>query len=610
MSARYCGKPLATLRGRNLVITYCDALHTGYDQEPEAALREAAQPVITKSVEKDIDRLCAIRRSFGRDFAKQKQGLLESIAKSTIKLASDAQRLHDCLSFMRAFPDNRDIHQFASSWLQDFASVVGRLSKRERTKLSDSGIAGTDLYYAFSYEVASWVARHFPGMASIDWSELQDVGRLDELLGHLIESSEADYFDSGWVDVREWLEIATAHQSSTTFDWVMMQIFERKQHVGFLASLYNAAEIPLRCELSGEVLSKSGNTLLIEDTCYRSEPMEGRVSFAKREICRELNGIERQSTVEGQRLLNVAMSSLAVRHRETAHFNLASPSDVYLAHVGKGVSIAVTGLAPEHRYPLECTLGFLILSNGVPIGYGGASVLFNQANTGINIFDEYRGSEAAWLWVQVMRVFHALSGCNRFVANPYQFGDDNSEALQSGAFWFYYHLGYRPVDSAVKELARQEFTKVRERRGYRSSVGVLKRLATCDMHCVLPGARQSEFFDESWIESCSLLATQEIAKAGELSRKKALRVISRRTMKDLGLRSITSWSRDEKAAFIRLCPIVAAADPRSWSPAEKRALVKLMRAKGGKSEVDYARHLRGHEKLFLALKKRCVDTDE
>jgi len=102
------------------------------------------------------------------------------------------------------------------------------------------------------------------------------------------------------------------------------------------------------------------------------------------------------------------MSSLAARHRETIHFNYANPGDVYIANVGKGISIAVTGLSAEHRYPLECTLGFLILSNGVPIGYGGASVLFKQANTGINIFDEYRGSEAAWLWVQVMRVFHTL----------------------------------------------------------------------------------------------------------------------------------------------------------------------------------------------------------
>jgi len=559
-----------------------------------------------KSAGTEIDRLCEIRRSFGRTFAEERQGLLESIAGSTIKKASDVKRLHACLSFARAFPDNRETHQIATSWLQDFESVVTRLSTRERTMLSDSGIAGTDLYYAFSYEVASWIASHFPGMASVDWPELEDADRLDELMGHLIESSEADYFDSGWVDVREWLEIAVADQSATTFDWIMMQMSERKQHARILASLYNAAEVPLCCELSRTLLSKSGNTLAVDDTYYRSSAMKGRVSFAKREICRKVNGIKKLSATEGQRLLNVAMSSLAVRHRETAHFNYANPGDVYRVDVGKGVAIAVTGLAPAHRYPLECTLGFLILSNGVPIGYGGASLVFNQANTGINIFDEYRGSEAAWLWVQVMRVFHALSGCNRFIANPYQFGGDNTEALESGAFWFYYRLGYRPVDAAIRKLARQEFIKIQGRKGYRSPVGILRRLATCDMHCVLPGARQSEFFDESWIESCSLLATQELAKTGELSRKKAQRAISRRTMKDLSLRSIKGWSGNEQEAFIRFSPVVAAADPGNWSSSEKKALVQIMRAKGGNSEVDYARRLRAHERLFLALKKKCL----
>jgi hypothetical protein len=105
------------------------------------------------------------------------------------------------------------------------------------------------------------------------------------------------------------------------------------------------------------------------------------------------------------------------------------------------------------------------------------------------------------------------------------------------------------------------------------------------------------------------LATQEIAKTGKLSRKNALRAIARRIMKDLGLRSIKSWSRNEQEAFVRFCPIVAAGDPGNWSPSERKALVRTMRAKGGESEVDYARRLRAHERLFLALKNKCRELD-
>jgi len=55
------------------------------------------------------------------------------------------------------------------------------------------------------------------------------------------------------------------------------------------------------------------------------------------------------------------MASLAVRYRETYHFNYANPREVYLSDVGEGVSVAVFGLLPEHRFPLECKDGELEL---------------------------------------------------------------------------------------------------------------------------------------------------------------------------------------------------------------------------------------------------------
>jgi hypothetical protein len=143
-------------------------------------------------------------------------------------------------------------------------------------------------------------------MYPLSWfclSELEDTDRLDELMDHLLnESSEADYFDSGWVNVREWLEIAVANQSATTFDWLMMQMFERKQHALILASLYNAAEVRLCCELSRTVLSKSGGTLTVDDTYYRSGAMKRCFSFAKEKNFREVNLIKKLSIKEGQQV--------------------------------------------------------------------------------------------------------------------------------------------------------------------------------------------------------------------------------------------------------------------------------------------------------------------
>jgi hypothetical protein len=300
-------------------------------------------------------------------------------------------------------------------------------------------------------------------------------------------------------------------------------------------------------------------------------------------------------------MIDVAMASLAVRHRETNHFNHANPHEVYLANVGDGVGIAIFGLLQAFRYPLECTMGYLVLSNGTPVGYGGASLLFRQANTGVNIFDEYRGSEAAFLWVQVMRVFHHLVGCTRFIANPYQFGADNDEALKSGAFRFYYRLGYRPVLRQIRELARRDPAS--------RDLGTLRRLTSCDMHLTLPGARQSELFDECWLETSSLLATEVLSAAGGRTRKAAANRVSTRLAKDIGIRSFRRWSAAERVAFKRIAPIVAIVDPEEWTTTAKRSLRDLVRAKGGTCEVEYARRLCQHEPLLAALRRACRHRD-
>ena len=299
------------------------------------------------------------------------------------------------------------------------------------------------------------------------------------------------------------------------------------------------------------------------------------------------------------------MASLAARHRETNHFNYANPHEVYVADVGQGVTVAVFGLLTEHRFPLECTMGYLILSNGMPIGYGGGSALFKQINIGLNIFDEYRGSEAAFLWVQIMRVYHHLTGCSRFIANSYQFGSENAEALKSGAFWFYYRLGYRPVLASVRKQARTEAQRMRNDRSYRSSTKTLRALSSCDMHFTLPGVRASELFEERWIETSSLLATRELAATGCLNRIDAVEKLTLRVASDLGMHSAHSWTAKEKSGFHLIAPFVAAAGPANWPAESKQSMKKILRAKGGRDEAEFARLLAEHDQFLSELRRRC-----
>jgi hypothetical protein len=125
------------------------------------------------------------------------------------------------------------------------------------------------------------------------------------------------------------------------------------------------------------------------------------------------------------------------------------------------------------------------------------------------------------------------------------------------------------------------------------------------MHLTLPGARQSDLFDERWFETSSMLATKILAAAGGRTRKAAANRVAERLAKDIGIRSFDGWSAPERSALKRIAPIAAAADPGNWSGNDKRSMRELLRAKGGDYEARYARLLSQHETLLAALRNAC-----
>jgi hypothetical protein len=251
-------------------------------------------------------------------------------------------------------------------------------------------------------------------------------------------------------------------------------------------------------------------------------------------------------------------------------------------------------------------MGYLIVANGMPVGYGGASAVFSQANTGINMFEEYRGSEAPYLWVQVLRAYRHMFRCTRFIVNPYQIGAGNPEALKSGALWFYYRLGFRPVEPHIASLAAREMSRINSRRGYRSDVQTLRQLTRCDMQLRLRGAANSDYFNEEWVEVCAAGASSVLARQRAAERRAAARQAAKELMETLGTASVENWSRSEREALLRLAPIMSLVpDLEDWSRREKADLVRLMRAKGGDDERAYIQRLRAHRRLQRGLARYC-----
>ncbi len=502
----------------------------------------------------------------------------------------------------RAFADSNEQRRSAVADLASLGDLIGTLPAREARQLDDSGLPGTTIFYRFSWDVAKWLARSAPGQVTIDWPEIEDEAAVDNLLRHLLLPADDEYFDSGWCSAKDWLQLAKGDSPGTDFDWLMSQL--RAAGPDSVArEKYDAADLPLAWHLgrSRFALPHNAMTLVADESGAMTLS-----SSAKNEIRRPVDSIRHATSREGRRLVDVAVASLATRHRETNHFNGANANDVHVANVGAGLSVVIFGLRPAVRYPLECTVGHLVLAHGVPVGYGGASAVFGQVNTGVNVFEEFRGHGAAFIWVQVMRVLHTLLGCRRYIANPYQLGADNTEALRSGAFWFYYKLGYRPVDKAVRALARSELARRRRNPDYRCSISTLKALTACDMHLTLPGTRASDYFDEEWLQTSSMLATRIVADAPGRTRAEALQAITERVCRDLDIRSYARWSANERNGLRALAPFVAAAHPDNWTLAEKRETRDAVRHKGGASEIPYAQKLATNQRFLQDLRRACM----
>jgi hypothetical protein len=96
----------------------------------------------------------------------------------------------------------------------------------------------------------------------------------------------------------------------------------------------------------------------------------------------------------------------------------------------------------------------------VPIGYVLSSALNNSVEVAYNVFDTWRGYEAAHIYGRLLAMMRHLFGAEAFMVPPYQLGHDNDEGLKSGAWWFYQKLGFRPREPRISALMKREQTRM------------------------------------------------------------------------------------------------------------------------------------------------------
>jgi hypothetical protein len=191
---------------------------------------------------------------------------------------------------------------------------------------------------------------------------------------------------------------------------------------------------------------------------------------------------------EARRIVDIIVDTSAMRYRELYGFSHPDTGRVFRTRPGRGLDIYFFGVPPYWRLPLRAYHAGMFFKNGVPAGYVEVLSLFDRADIGFNLYYTFREGESAWIYAQLVRLFHQVLGVDTFSVDPYQLGHENPEAIESGAFWFYRKLGFRPVEPEPIQVLESEERRMGHHPQHRSSRRTLEKLADGYMLYDAPGA--------------------------------------------------------------------------------------------------------------------------
>jgi hypothetical protein len=459
-----------------------------------------------------------------------------------------------------------------------------------------SGIAGTTMQDTLNFEAARWLVRRIPRHVEIAWDDYEDERAMGSTWPRFVPLLAEDSDVEANIPWRQWLDAARGRDRDV--EWLIRRFeqlpFENPRQ---RAELYDALRLPLRWHLGNLKLSRTRNWNRPRQFYYHNEPLVARsqVSLA-RELAQPAPRLTKLSLREGESVMHTIREVMAVRYRELYGTTLGDPNSVVRTALARGVLMYFWNLPVERRLPLRAYVAGFTLKNGVPINYIEAIGLCEWMEVGFNTFYTYRQGETACIYAQALRCLCTLTGATTISVYPYQIGQNNDEAIDSGAFWFYRKLGFRSGNRDLETRARREEQKIAANPQYRSSKKTLKRLAEAHVFYELPESVHGAW-DNFSTRTLSLRVNRRMARefGGDSARIRHASVAE--VSRALSV-SLSRWNPAERQAFENWSLVLALIpNLHRWSAKEKQDLSKITRAQAGSSEMRYLRLTQQHSRL-------------
>ena len=409
------------------------------------------------SLRTQLERLEALRETFGASAASEKLELLANLEHKSLGRAAEVERLHEALCFARAWPDSPKLLTTVNRMLKNFSDRADLV--RFAGALENSGIDGTDIRFKFYRVTALWLAQRCGESLHLDWPQLEDKDRLSRTLESLALFSERGALRQYFYDAPDWIDrMRSEDETDAAF---LVRLFTTPGgDAALLDHVFDELEISFHLSTSAATPTRTHEYVKPKAIQYQHRSIK-RSAVDLRLAANSNLRFEKVSSRQAIRWVNLAKSAMVARSRDLDAFAHASADDVLRVHCSHGIQIVLIGMLPEKRYLLECEYGYLMLRNGVVVGYGTGTGLFGSCQIAFNLFPTFRGAATAELYASVLATFHKFFDADTFSVDSYQIGADNDEAIDSGAWWFYARMGFRPRDRArpswpMRNFARQK----------------------------------------------------------------------------------------------------------------------------------------------------------
>jgi hypothetical protein len=557
-----------------------------------------------KTADALLEDLEAAKSRFGRAGAAQIKRLLNQFSRNDFSDANSLLRFHETLLFLRAFPQSPSLFPQIEKLLNAFHKRIDKLVKlgTDMSAFDDfdtSGIAGTTMQDTLTFDVVRWLARRISRHVEIAWNDYEEERAMGSTWPRFIPLLHEDSDVEANIPWRRWLDAARGRERD--LEWLIQQ-FERLNVTDRLrAELYDSLRLPIRWRLENLKLSRTRNCTRPAKLYIQNEALitRSQVSIAA-ELARPTPRLTKLPLRNGEAVMHTIREIMLVRYRELYGTTLGDGRSVVRAEVGRGVVFYFWNLPPGRRLPLRGYVAGFTLKNGVPINYIEAIGLCEWIEVGFNTFYTYRQGETAWIYAQALRCLRAFTGATTISVYPYQIGQNNDEALDSGAFWFYRKLGFRSGNKDLEQIARGEEQKIAASPQYRTPKKTLKRLAEAHVFYELSGSDVGAW-DSFYMRNLGLRVNRRMAGEFDGDSERIRQASVKEVSSALRINS-SAWTSAERQALENWSLVLALIPGfQHWSSQEKQDVVAMIRAQAGPGEMRYLRMTQRHSRLRAEL---------